>query len=827
MSQELPIHEVTPARQAALASHPIVVLEAPPGAGKSTVLPLHLLEQPWLVGQKIVMLQPRRLAARAVAARLAASLGEDVGETVGYRVRFERKVGPGTRIEVLTEGLLTRLIQQDNALEGIGLLIFDEFHERSLHADLALVLARQVQEVLRDDLRILVMSATLDTTALSKLLGDAPVITSQGRQHPIELRYLPAAEGQRLEALVGNTIRKALREETGDVLTFLPGAAEITRVAATLAESLPADILIHPLYGDLPLMQQQTAILPDPQGRRKVVLATTIAETSLTIEGIRIVVDAGLARVPRFDLRSGLTRLETIQVTRDAADQRAGRAGRLGPGICYRLWSEGSHAFLQARRLPEILQADLCPLALELLNWGVTDMQGMGWPTPPPTGALSQAMELLDQLGALENGKISARGRALLRLPTHPRLAHMLTEGEALGLPGLACDIAAVLEERDPLPRDTGADLRLRLDALRLYRTRERGPGDVNTLRKLEQLSSAWRKILRCDPHNHHIDAHEPGQLLAAAYPERIAKRQPGATPAYKLSNGRRGSLQQHDALADEVWLAIGSMDAGIQDGRIDLASPVDPEDLKDLMRRQQVLTWDHQQGVLLAQEEQRIGGLLVAAKPQRQVRTEDCLPVICAAVRAEPGLLPWTEAIADWQARILSLRAWRPDEAWPDVSTEALLASLEAWLGPYLGPIKRRDDFRKLDLMGLLSGLLPWPLPQQLDQYAPSKVEVPTGSQIRLEYFADARPPILAVRLQEMFGQMDTPTVNQGRNPVLIHLLSPAYRPCAVTQDLRSFWVNGYPDTRKDLRGRYPKHSWPEDPFTAEAIRGAKKRGT
>lgn len=826
MSTLLPIHDVIPALKEALLRYPIVILEAPPGAGKSTELPLHLLDAPWLAGQKMVMLQPRRLAARAVASRLAFQLGEQVGETAGYRVRFDSKVGPKTRIEVLTEGLLTRLIQQDNALEGIGLVVFDEFHERSLHADLALVLARQVQEVLRDDLRILVMSATLDTAALSQLLGNAPVITSKGRQYPIVQRYLPAEPNQRLEGHVSQTIRKVLREETGDILCFLPGAAEITRVAEALTESLPVEITVHPLYGDLPLPQQQAAIVPDPQGRRKVVLATTIAETSLTIEGIRVVVDAGLARVPRFDPRSGLTKLETVQVTRDAADQRAGRAGRLGPGICYRLWSEASHAYLQPQRIPEILQADLAPLALELLNWGVTDMLGMGWPTPPPAGALTQALELLTQLEAVDNGKITTRGKALLRLPTHPRIAHMLTEGENLRLPGLACDIAALLEERDPLPRDAGADLRLRLDALRLHRERERGPGDPNTLRKLEQLSSVWRKILRCEPNRGHVSEYEAGQLLAAAYPERIAKRQGASPPSFKLSNGRRGGLLQQDPLADSEWLAIGLMDAGVQEGRIHLAAPVHPEDVKGWMRTRRVLSWDHQQGVLLAQEEQRIGSLLVSAKPFKNLEVEECREAIVKAIRQEPGLLPWTEAITDWQARVMSLRVWRPEENWPDVSLEALLKGLEEWLGPYIGHIRRRDDFKRLELMGLLSGLLEWPKPQQLDVFAPAKVEVPTGSQIRLEYFLDGKAPILAVRLQEMFGQMDTPTVNQGRTPVLIHLLSPAYRPCAVTQDLRSFWANAYSDVRKDLRGRYPKHSWPEDPFTAEAVRGVKRKG-
>jgi ATP-dependent helicase HrpB len=822
---QLPIQEIIPALLQALADHPIVILEAPPGAGKSTELPLHLLKAPWLQGQKMLMLQPRRLAARAVATRLAAQLGEQVGETAGYRVRFERKIGAQTRIEVLTEGLLTRHIQQDNALEGIGLLIFDEFHERSLHADLALVLARQVQEVLRDDLRILIMSATLDTAALSQLLGNAPVITSKGRQHPIDIRYSPLPEGQRLEGHLAATVRKALREDQGDILAFLPGAAEIGRVAEALYENLPAGIRLHMLYGDLPLPQQQEAILPDTEGRRKVVLATTIAETSLTIEGVHVVIDAGLARVPRFDPRSGLTRLETLSVTRDAADQRAGRAGRLGPGVAYRLWAEGSHQYLQAQREPEILQADLAPMALELAYWGVIEMRELGWPTPPPVGHLNQALELLTQLEALENGRITARGKDLLRLPTHPRLAHMLAEGEALGLAGLACDIAALLEERDPLPREAGADLCLRLDALRLHRMGGRAQGESAGLRKLEQLSQAWRKSLRCAAHDRPVEAQDAGRLLAAAYPERVAKRVGHHPPTYRLNNGRRGSLQGHDALADHEWLAIGLMDAGLQEGKIFLAAPLDPQDLKGQMKTHAVLHWDRVQGQILAQTELRLGTLLVSSKPAPKLSDAACVPILCAAIREQPDLLVWGEATAAWQARVMSLRVWRPQEDWPDVSIETLLADLEEWLGPYIGQVRKRDDFKRVDVLSLLSARLPWAMQQQLDAWAPQKIEVPTGSQIRLEYFTDGRPPILAVRLQEMFGQMDTPTVNQGRNPVLIHLLSPAYRPCAVTQDLRSFWVNAYSDTRKDLRGRYPKHSWPEDPLTAEAVRGVKRK--
>jgi len=823
----LPILEILEDVKGALRRQNTVILQAPPGAGKSTVLPIHLLGEPWLAGRKILMLQPRRLAARAVASRLATLLGEPLGGTAGYRVRFEREVSSKTRIEVLTEGILTRLLQGDNTLEGVGMVIFDEFHERSLHADLALALCREVQQVLRDDLRILVMSATLDGEKLAPLLGGAPVLTSQGRQYPIRFQYLPQENDVPLPQRVARAVRKALNEQEGDILAFLPGAGEIGRTQQLLEESA-AHVRIHPLYGDLPPRQQQEAILPGPPGVRKVVLATSIAETSLTIEGIRVVVDSGFARSPRFDPRTGLTRLETLQVTGDAADQRAGRAGRLGPGVCYRLWREGAQAHLVPHRTPEILEADLAPTVLELAQWGVKDLRSLAWLTPPPAGAVAQARELLVQLGALDNDRITERGKAMLRLPTHPRLAHLLLEGRQMKLAALAADIAALLEERDPLPREAGADLTLRVEALRNWREGGRGAGDRTSLERAERLASAWRRMLELRTDNAHPAPAQVGRLLAAAYPERVARKREGSLMQYRLANGRPVRLQDHDPLAHETWLAVAHLDAGTNEGKVYLAAPLNPDDLRDRMDRHEVVDWDATKGVLVARTETRLGDILVESTPLARVDDELRRAVLCRAVRTE-GLkvLPRTEGTAEWQARVLSLRTWRPDEPWPDVSDEHLLATVETWLGPYLDPaVRRRDDFGKLNLGHILPGLLPWPLAGRLDELAPPAIKVPSGSHIRLQYFPEGGDPVLAVRLQEMFGLLHTPTVNEGRTRVLLHLLSPGYRPVQVTQDLKSFWENTYQVVRKELRVRYPKHAWPEDPWTAEAVRGVKRKG-
>lgn len=824
-AEPLPIYQALPGLKQALAHHPTVILQAPPGAGKSTVLPLELLDEPWLAGQKILMLEPRRLAARQVAARMAALLGEEIGQTVGYRVRFENRVGRQTRLEVLTEGILTRRLQHDPTLEGVGLVIFDEFHERSLQADLGLALSREVQGALREDLRLLVMSATLDGESLSRALSEAPVITAQGRQYPVELHYLSRDPAGHLTATAAGAVSRALERHEGDVLVFLPGVGEILRTEKLLRERHP-ELRVLPLYGDLPLAAQQEAIVPDPTGRRKVVLSTSVAETSLTIEGVRVVVDSGFSRLPRFDARSGLTRLETVRVTRDSADQRAGRAGRLGPGVCYRLWSPATHATLLPQRRPEILEADLASLVLELAQWGVRDVSALNWVTPPPPGAVRQARTLLEELGALSGDALTERGREMLEWPTHPRLAHLLIESRALGVGALAADGAALLEERDPLLRESGADLTLRVAALRNWRAR-RGDlhgADPGALARIERLSEQWRGRLGVGAENLEPDPHHIGLLLALAYPDRIARMREGQPLRYRLSGGRGVRLADTDPLQGEPWLAVAHLDAGGEEGRIFLAAPVRPEDLEPLARTVEVVAWDARAGGLVAQRERRVGEVALSLEPLERIPDAERVRVLGQVVRSEGlALLPWTENLRQWQARVLSLRAWRPEENWPDVSDARLLETLEDWLGPWLGVVSRREDFARLDLAGILAAFLPWPLPARLDELAPTRLTVPSGSSIKLSYSPDGSPPVLAVRIQEMFGLADTPRVNRGHTPVLLHLLSPAYRPVQVTQDLRSFWANTYPEVRKELRGRYNKHPWPEDPWNAEPTRKAK----
>ncbi len=828
MPDPLPIHAALPALKANLHSHPIVVLQAPPGAGKSTVLPLELLDEPWLRGQQILMLEPRRLAARSVAARMAFLRGEDVGRTVGYRVRFEQRIGPQTRLEVLTEGILTRRLQQDPALEGVGLVIFDEFHERSLQADLALALCREVQHALRNDLRILIMSATLDSDALSAALGNAPLVQASGRQYPVALHYLPREPEGPLYATVADAISRAIAQHEGDVLAFLPGVSEIVR-AQTLLTERHAEIVLCPLYGDLSLEAQQTALLPNAHGRRKVVLATSIAETSLTIEGIRIVVDSGFSRVPKFDARTGLTRLETVRVTLDSADQRAGRAGRLGPGGCIRLWSAQTHSRLNPARKPEILEADLASLRLELAQWGVREATDLRWITPPPAGALRQAQTLLQQLDALRDGQLTERGRAMLNWPTHPRLAHLLLESRT----ALAADLAALLDERDPLPRasSVGADLTLRVEALRHWRQTQKSlyGADVRALARIERIAAQWRKQLGVRVDNSAPDAYALGQLVMLAYPDRVAQARGAQSNRYRLSGGRGVALADGDPLAQARWLAVAHLDAGgantAEEGRIYLAAPLHEAELDTLATEREVVGWDTRQGALVARRERRIGELVLASQPIHTMLPEQKTRVLCDAVRAEGlTLLRWTDATKQWQARAQSLHVWRGAD-WPDVSDAVLLAQVDAWLPAWLDGVTKRDDFARLDVLRMLGALLPHKQQVLLESLAPTHVTVPSGSSIRLEYALDGGPPVLAVKLQEMFGLADTPTVNEGRTKVMLHLLSPAQRPIQVTQDLRSFWANTYPMVRKELRGRYNKHPWPEDPWAALPTRKTVKR--
>ncbi|WP_313026246.1 ATP-dependent helicase HrpB [Pseudomonas lopnurensis] len=833
----LPIDEALPALRQALRARDEAVLEAPPGAGKTTRVPLALLDEPWLAGQSIVMLEPRRLAARAAAERLASELGEKVGETVGYRIRLDSRVGPRTRIEVVTEGILARRLQDDPALEGIGLVIFDEFHERSLDADLALALTLNARLLLRDEpLKLLLMSATLEGARLSSLLDDAPVVRSEGRMHPVALRWGRSAQpGERIEARVVQTVAQALEEETGSVLVFLPGQAEIRRVDAALAEQLDgrSDVLLCPLHGELELSAQRAAIEPAPAGRRKVVLATNIAETSLTIEGVRVVVDAGLARVPRFDPGSGMTRLETRRISRASATQRAGRAGRLEPGVCYRLWSQEQHAQLAAYGEAEILQADLAGVALQLARWGV-EPDELAWLDKPPAAAYAQAQALLERLGALLRNarggwQLTAHGQAMAELPAHPRLAHMLLRGQALDIGPLAADVAALLVERD-IQRGGGADLALRLHQLQSAR----GSG----VQRVRQLSRQFRGLLR-GPVGNGAGVLEERQALAAllafAYPDRVARQRREGGGEYRLANGRAAQFGEPDALMKEPWLVIAELGShqGQREERIYRAVALDPA-LFDGVLAEQVsqrdeLQWDEREGALRAERQRRIGELVLAREPLPGLDDQARAAALLDLVRRKGlELLPWTPELRQWQARIGLLRqldlASGGSSEWPDVSDAALLERLEDWLLPYIGKVSRLAHFAQLELSGMLATLLPWPLPQRLEEQAPVALAVPSGSRIRLDYTES--PPVLAVRLQELFGLADTPRIAGGRQAVKLHLLSPARRPVQVTQDLASFWANTYAEVKKDLKGRYPKHYWPDDPLVAEPTARAKPRG-
>ncbi|MET0777656.1 MAG: ATP-dependent helicase HrpB [Pseudomonas mandelii] len=834
----LPIDEVLPALREALATRHEAVLEAPPGAGKTTRVPLALLNEPWLAGQTILMLEPRRLAARAAAERLASELGEKVGETVGYRIRLDSKVGPKTRIEVVTEGILTRRLQDDPALEGVGLLIFDEFHERSLDADLALALSLNGRELFRDDLplKILLMSATLEGERLAGLLDDAPILRSEGRMYPVAMRWgRPFQPGEFIEPRLVQTILEALNDETGSVLVFLPGQAEIRRVHQQLADALgeSTQVLLCPLHGELDLAAQRAAIDPAPAGKRKVVLATNIAETSLTIDGVRVVIDAGLARVPRFDPGSGMTRLDTQRISKASATQRAGRAGRLEPGVCYRLWSQDQHEQLAAYASAEILSADLAGLALQLGRWGVTPTQ-LVWLDVPPAAAYAQAQDLLDRLGALDGEALTRHGQSMAELPAHPRIAHLLLRGQALGLANMACDVAALLGERDIL-RGAGADLHSRLVLLSGEERAARGAqGGVQRAR---QLARQYRGYLRGNASEPVSDPDHPrwlGALLALAYPDRVAQQRRAGGAEYRLANGRAALFAEADSLMKQAWLVIADLGSrqGQREERIYLAADFDPA-LFDSVLAEQVrvvdqLDWDEREGVLRAERQRKVGELILSREPLTGLdETARSQALVNLVRRKGLELLPWTPELRQWQARVALLRQLdlgsKGESEWPDVSDTALLKNLEHWLMPYLGKVSRLSHFANLDLSSIVHNLLPWPLPQRLDEQAPHHLSVPSGSSIRLDY--SEQPPILAVRLQELFGLSDTPRIAGGRQVVKLHLLSPARRPVQVTQDLANFWRSTYAEVKKDLKGRYPKHYWPDDPLVAEATARIKPR--
>jgi ATP-dependent helicase HrpB len=868
-----PITPLLPQIRASLAAHPRLVLEAPPGAGKTTQVPLALLDAAWLAGRKIVMLEPRRIAARAAAQFMAQQLGEAVGQTVGYRIRFESKVSVATRVEVVTEGILTRLIQHDPELSGIGAIVFDEFHERHLAGDLGAVLALDVQATLHPELRLLVMSATLDGERIAKWL-DAPRISSPGRSFPVRIEHPPARTQESIEHHLARIVRQALEENDGDVLAFLPGRREIARAQSVLEQILPSPsgrgaggegsgearhtasaepssapvgapspggrrdgmlIEIVPLHGELSLTEQQATLAPAEPGTRRVVLATNVAESSITLPGIRAVVDTGLAREPRFDPNSGFTRLDTVSISQASADQRAGRAGRVAAGTAYRLWPQSKR--LEPARTAEIAQAELSGLALELAAWGVPadGIDSMRWLDSPPAGALAQARELLIRLGALgADGRITALGRGMLELGATPRLAAAAWRAP-VELRALIADLLALMEARSPLRggQARSDDFRVRVAALHAWRDRRgsvgRGEVDTGALAAIEQASKGWRRRLEVGTAASGMpDSHSVGELLLHAFPDRVARRDDSNPLRYTLANGRGARLHENTALHGEPWLVALDIRHETRDSLIVAAAPLDPRvlerDYPAQFTRERILRWNAERAAVEAFDEQRFGAIVLERRSV-PVQPQDALPALLAAVRARGiGVLPWSEHARRLRARMQALRAWMPELGLPDVSDAALLDSLDDWLAPYLDGKHRLDALSAEELSHALTPLFDYEQRRLLDAQAPEIPLVPSGQHRRLEY-AEGEPPVLAVKLQELFGLADTPRVGGGRIPVTLHLLSPAGRPIQVTQDLKGFWERTYPEVKKELKGRYPRHPWPDDPWTAIPTHRAKPR--
>ena len=836
-SAHLPVTGIIGDLHRALRDNPSALLVAPPGSGKTTIVPPALLPATWLAKRRILLLAPRRMAARAAARRMAACLGQPVGATIGYRVRMETRTGPDTRIEVITEGVLTRMLQRDPGLTGIGLVIFDEFHERSLDADLGLALCRDMQGVLNENLRLLVMSATLDSAPVAALLDGAPLIRCRGTMFPVETRYLGRPASQPPERAVARVIRQSVAAAEGSILVFLPGAGEIKRLARLLrAADLPTGWTVAPLYGNLPRERQEAAISPPPAGQHKIVLATSIAETSLTIEQIRVVVDDGRQRSPRFDPGSGMTRLVTLPVSRASADQRRGRAGRTAPGICYRLWREADHPGMVSHNRPEILDVDLTALALELAVWGLADPAGLIWLDPPPTVAFDHARRLLTHLGALnEKGTVTDHGRQMADVPLHPRLAHMILAACKEKMGALACDAAAILSERDPLHvagswRD--ADVDLRLEAVRRYRRKrscriQGGSIDPVAMRNILRVSALLRRRLRIPPRD--SQAASPGRLLAWAYPDRIAKRRSGLPGRFLLSSGRGAVLAPSEPLSASDYIVAARLDGDRQNARIFLAAKTRKEDLLDQFSRQvqwqESVSWDARRQAVTARRHLLLGKLRLRSEPLKRPESQAVVKVLLEGIRkAGIDCLPWTSGLRTWQARVTLLAANdAPDGPWPDVSHAALTDTLESWLGPYLNGVGGVKQLAARDLAAAVQSHLTWKQQRRLNELAPTHIQVPSGSRLPIDYAGPA--PILAVRIQELFGLNSTPSIAGGQVPLTLHLLSPAARPVQITSDLPGFWQSGYPEVKKELRGRYPKHAWPDDPLHAAPTSRAKPR--
>ncbi|WP_455051252.1 ATP-dependent RNA helicase [Leyella stercorea] len=863
----------------ALQTHHSLVITAPPGAGKSTLLPLTILSSLG-EGEKILMLEPRRLAARQIAERMAQILGETVGETVGYRVRFESKVSKRTRIEVLTEGILTRMLVDDATLDGVSIVIFDEFHERSINSDLALALTRQAQEIIRPDLKIVIMSATIDACGICAALK-APLIESEGRMFPVELHYADEDTDPRdIAAVAASTTIEAYKKHEGDILVFLPGQAEIERCFELLNKSLTTNLntspyqhlTIHSLYGNLSPENQRRAIAPSAPGERKIVIATPIAETSITIEGVRVVIDSGLCRQVVFDARTGLSHLQTVRISMDMATQRMGRAGRVAEGVCYRLWTKASEHLMAEQRKPEIEEADLAPMVLDTAAFGESDAEALPWLTMPPRAGVFKAKELLMSLGAIdENGNITPIGKRMAALPCHPRIARMIlattnlttstsqgvhlsqvhqqhlttstTQGVHLSQvhqqhlttstshhnnTSLACDIAALLEEKDPMSDIAGTDLTLRLSALRTARRKKQ----LGRWQRIAKIAAEYRRMAHTDEDNRDPAPMEVGLLVAHAYPERIA-HSTNSIGSYRLASGANVQLDATDQQSAHSWIAIASLhSAPGATGRVFLAAPLDPEDLNaEFVKEVDNISWDTKQGCVVMQREQRIGKLMLSEKPIHDADKEQVKSIVCEAMKKDGlTMMAWSEkAVEQVQRRVAQVTAWHPELALPDVSTEHLLGTAADWLPFYLeegGRVKSSvQELRKLNLAEIIWNLLPYEAQQEVDRLAPTHIEVPTGSRIRIDYRTGAEAPVLSVRLQECFGMECTPCVDDGKRPVLMELLSPGFKPVQLTQDLASFWQGTYFEVRKELRRRYPKHYWPENPLEAEAVRGVKRK--
>ncbi len=831
-SSSFPIHEVLPAIKQALTTHTRLVLEAPPGAGKTTQVPLALLDEPWCSGKKILMLEPRRVAARAAAMFMAKQLGEQVGDTVGYRIRFDNKISARTRIEVVTEGILTRMIQDDPLLEDVGAILFDEFHERHLAGDLGLALALDVQSGLRDDLRLVVMSATLDGERLTAFL-DAQRITSAGRSYPVQINYFPAERDEALALHVRRALEEAVLNHEGDALVFLPGQREINDVARMLEREPFIYCKIIPLYGDMPIEQQSAALAPDPDGKRRLILATNLAESSVTLPGVRVVVDCGLAREPRFDPNSGFSRLETTFISQASADQRSGRAGRVAEGWSYRLWPKSQR--LDLARTAEINNVDLAGLALELAAWGSSNLRFVD---APPTGTFAAAQDLLQALGALDNSKhLSALGKKMLTLGTHPRLAAMLLCAHTPEETAIACDLAALVDARDPLIGYRGDDWQRRWQALNDKRHNQKsdadGPGvSRGALASIEQTATQWRRRIRLDakpPAD--FSARALGDVLVHAYPDRIARQHASDRYRYQLSNGRMAKLAEDSALLGEPWLVVSELRFDSKDSLIQRATPVDEarlrEDFPQRFVETDVVRWDDNSRALIARRETRFDQIILSSKPAGRPDPEQAAQALSDAV-ANYGLasLPWSETLQQWRMRVQCLRLWMPELNLPDLADAALLATREQWLKPAFIGKARLDALNTEELAEALKALCDWNLRQQIDTHAPARITVPSGIERAIHYEAGA-PPVLAVKLQELFGLAATPRIANNKIPLTLHLLSPGGKPLQITQDLQSFWERTYPEVKKEMKGRYPRHPWPDDPWSAQATHRAKPRGT